>query len=321
MIREKDGIHFDLEKKIVADARNAGGDINFVSHAHFDHLTKGGEVVCSEETARIGEERSGEEITYKEAHESIELLPSGHIIGSRAALIHWDRDILYTGDVSTRDRLYLEGFKSVDADVLVVESTYGIPAYKFPDQEKVEARIIDWIRNTSEPLILFGYSLGKAQKIQKIVEEATSRPVLAHGAVKRMNDIVGEVTDLEFEALPYGENRELMQEDGILIAPSRASRSDWIEKLVNETGAKKAGFSGWAAQESFKHRGGYDATFTLSDHCDFEELVELVEKVDPEKVYTHHGFDEAFASYLSRELGYSARTLKKNQSTLEDFSF
>jgi putative mRNA 3-end processing factor len=166
---------------------------------------------------------------------------------------------------------------------------------------------------------LFGYSLGKAQKIQKLVEEATERPILAHGAVKKMNDRVEEASDLSFQAEEYTENKELMEEKGILVAPSKSSQSDWVEKLVDKNGAVKAGFSGWAATESFKYRGGYDETFQLSDHCDFDDLVELVEKVDPEEVYTQHGFDEEFASYLKREKGFNARALKQNQSSLTDF--
>ena len=318
-ITEKDGIHVGGEKKVVADSRSSSGDLNLVSHAHFDHMHQGNaEIICSELTAKLSEARSGEKIKRKDS-DKIELIPSGHILGSSAALIRGEEDVLYTGDVSLRDRVYLEGFKPVSANILVMESTYGIPAYTFPEQEVVEQRIRSFVQEESSPLILFGYSLGKAQKIQKIIREATDRPLLAHGAVKKMNDVVEEASDLKFSAKQYGENREKMKKDGILVAPSRSSQSDWVEKLVEETGAKKAGFSGWAATESFRHRGGYDKTFQLSDHCDFNELVELVEKVDPEEVYVQHGFASEFASYLKRELGYNARALKQNQSSLTDF--
>ncbi|MFB6265777.1 MAG: mRNA cleavage and polyadenylation specificity factor-like protein, partial [Candidatus Nanohaloarchaea archaeon] len=319
VIKERDGIHIDGERKVVADGRSSSGDINFVSHAHFDHLHQGSEeVLCSGVTARLTEARTGEEVRKLSGVDGIEMLESGHIIGSRAALVRGDRDVLYTGDVSLRDRLYLEGFEPVEAEVLVVESTYGIPSYSFPPQEEVERRIREWLENEERPMLLFGYSLGKAQKIQKLVEETVDRPLLVHGAVKKMNDAVEEATQLSFDAVPYGENRERL-EDGVLVAPSRLSNSDWADELVEDFDAVKAGFSGWAAQDSFRYRGDYDRAFTLSDHCGFDELVELVEEVDPDRVYTHHGFDEAFASYLRREQGLSARTLKKNQSTLDDF--
>jgi putative mRNA 3-end processing factor len=322
MIREKDGIHFELpDRKFVADSRSASGDVNFVSHAHMDHVHQSdAEVVCSDLTASLAEARTDEKVNRVENHD-VELLPSGHILGSSAAVFGEEKKYLYTGDVSLRDRRYLEGFDPVSADVLVVESTYGIPAYTFPEQKEVEQRIIDWIRdNSNEPLYLFGYSLGKAQKIQHIVEEATDRPVLAHGAVKKMNEVVEEASDLKFDAKAYGENKKLLEEENaVLIAPSRSSKADWMEKNIEKFGGLKAGFSGWAAQESFKYRGGYDETFCLSDHCDFDELVELVKKVDPEEVYTHHGFDEEFAAYLKKEMGVNARALKKNQTSLGQF--
>jgi Cft2 family RNA processing exonuclease len=42
----------------------------------------------------------------------------------------------------------------------------------------------------------------------------------------------------------------------------------------------------------------------LSDHADFDELLELVERVHPKKIYTHHGYKE-FADIL-RARGHDA---------------
>jgi putative mRNA 3-end processing factor len=322
MIRESDGIHIDGSKKVVADSRNARGDVNFVSHAHFDHMHQDSEteVVCSELTAKLMEARTGNSVRFTDSHSDMELIPSGHILGSTAAVVKGERKVLYTGDFSPRKRCYINGFEPVDADVMILETTYGIPAYTFPEQRELEQRIVDWIQDNDQPLFLFGYSLGKAQKIQHLVREATDRPLVAHGAVQNMNTAVEGLTEMEFNSVPYGENKDLLKEDGIFIGPTNFSRNDALNKLVEKVNGVKAGFSGWAATGSYQYRGGYDVTFPMSDHADFDELVETVKQVDPEKVYTTHGFDEAFASYLSRELGYNARALKKNQSSLTDFS-
>ncbi|MFB6208694.1 MAG: hypothetical protein ABEJ56_00985 [Candidatus Nanohaloarchaea archaeon] len=318
MIKSSNGIRIERSGGVVADGPRNQEEHLVVSHAHADHAVKNDEVIaCSELTGSILEERFGIE-AERNVPESIELIDAGHILGSSAVLV--EDEILYTGDISTSERLYLEGFKPVSAEKLVIESTYGIPNYTFPEQEKVVERIREWIReNDSRPLFLFGYSLGKAQKIQKIAQEATAREIIAHGAVRRMNEVVEANTGLEFRAKKYGENKDLLDKNAIFIGPSRASKSDYIEKLVEKHDGVKAGFSGWAVDESFRYRGGYDKTFPLSDHCDFKDLVEVVKKVDPEKVYTHHGFDEAFASFLKRELGFNARALKNNQSSLGDF--
>ncbi len=323
-VRHKDGIHFDLSQRFVADSRSAAGDVNIVTHAHADHLlTKNAEnVVCSPLTAALAEARNDVSIEFAEQHDNVELLPSGHIVGSTAAQITDNgRTYLYTGDVSTRDRCYMEGFDPVDADELIIETTYGVPAYTFPEQDKLEAEIGEWLQeNSGKPLFLFGYSLGRAQKLQYLVQEYTDRDIVAHGAVHNMNQVIQQFTELDFGAAPYSANKAQVTEgDTVFVLPSRCARSEWVNDLVEKAGAKKVGFSGWAVSDKYRYRGGYDATFPLSDHCDFQELVELVQAVDPETVYTHHGFDEAFAAFLRDEYGYSARPLKESQASLTEF--
>lgn len=320
MIREKDGIHIDGDKLYVADSRGSKGDVNIVSHAHFDHLhLDDNRVVCSSETAELAEARTGNEVAHTEETGDVKLVPSGHIIGSRAAVVKGEEDVLYTGDFSTETRSHMEGFRPPEADTVVIETTYGIPNYRFPDQKEVEKRIADWVKDTEKPLFLYGYSLGKAQKIQSIVQEATDRPVVAHGAVEKMNEAVEKVSDLSFRARSYSDNRQVMEENGVFIGPTRSAKKDSMNEFVEKVGGVKAGFSGWAVSDSYRYRGGYDKTFVLSDHADFDGLIETVKQVDPEKVYTTHGFDEAFASHLSNELGFNAKALKKNQTSLTDF--
>lgn len=319
MISLKDGIHVDGRIKTVLDARSSDAEVNFVSHAHSDHSPrKDSKVVCSELTSKLCQKRTGNEFTT-DRHDSIEMHKAGHIIGSRAGLIKGEKDVLYTGDVSMQDRLYLDGFQPVNADILIIESTYGIPAYTLPEQKQIVKDIQDWLERSEGPLFLFGYSLGRAQKINYILQELEEKEILVHEAVANMNKVIEEETDLEFRYKSYTDNKENIDEDTAVILPPRCSRSDWVEELVEKTGGVKVGFSGWAAHDSFKNRGNYDKTFALSDHCGFEDLVELVKQVEPEKVYTHHGFDEEFASYLRRELGFNARSLKKNQSSLDEF--
>lgn len=319
MISLKDGIHVDANEEIVMDARTDKTKINFVSHAHADHsLRTDTEVIASDITRKLAEKRNNVDLTTID-RDIIELKNSGHIIGSRAALVKGNKKVLYTGDVSTSERLYLKGFKPVDADILVIESTYGISSYSLPEQSKVVKNISNWMSSTDRTQFLFGYSLGKAQKLNYIAQQFPEKRILVHGAIEKMNNVLEKENIQDFRYESYKDNREDIDQDTVVILPSRCSRTDWVEKLVKENHGVKAGFSGWAVNESFKYRGVYDTTFALSDHCGFDDLVELVKKVDPEKVYTHHGFDEAFASYLRKEMKYNARSLKKNQSSLTDF--
>jgi putative mRNA 3-end processing factor len=64
---------------------------------------------------------------------------------------------------------------------------------------------------------------------------------------------------------------------------------------------------------------GADYSFPLSDHCDYQELINLVQSVSPEMVYTVHGFATEFARDLKR-MGFSARPLAAYQSSLSDYT-
>jgi putative mRNA 3-end processing factor len=55
----------------------------------------------------------------------------------------------------------------------------------------------------------------------------------------------------------------------------------------------------------------------MSDHCDFNELVDLVVQSGAEQVYTIHGFVDEFAEHL-RTMGINAQPLVKN--SLDDFT-
>jgi Cft2 family RNA processing exonuclease len=66
--------------------------------------------------------------------------------------------------------------------------------------------------------------------------------------------------------------------------------------------------SGWALDPSARFRYGADASFCLSDHADYQDLLAYVAQVQPECVYTVHGYATEFAAEL-RRLGYRAHAL------------
>ncbi len=55
----------------------------------------------------------------------------------------------------------------------------------------------------------------------------------------------------------------------------------------------------------------------MSDHCDFNELVDMVVQSGAEQVYTIHGFVDEFAEHLQK-IGINAQPLLEN--SLDDFT-
>lgn len=328
----RDGVQIDLAtgETFVADATEPADDIIALSHAHGDHLYSRApaDVICSDLTARLAAARREDEgALSRTTHQAVEQVPAGHVPGSRATIVE-DSDettYLYTGDFSTRDRFTLDGFDAEavaaehDIDVLITETTYGKPEYVFEEQDVLETRIIDWLDDTYEtPIILFGYTLGRAQELELLVNRSERERLFVTEATERLNDVIGDAHDIDFAAERYGQDVTIRSGDA-LVLPAQTNKLSFVNHIVENTGAVKAGFSGWAIEDSFKYRGDYDETFVLSDHSDFSELTATVEALDPERVYTQHGFTDAFATHLETDLNIEARSLRKNQTSLDAF--
>ena len=317
----RDGIEIELSDgtRVVCDADDPDGDVNVVTHAHGDHYPDGeATAVCSPLTADLATTRRDTPL-HRTTDDRVELIPAGHVAGSRAALVT-DPDgtrYLYTGDVCTRSRFYLDGFEPPDADVLVVEATYGDPAYVFPDHDTVAAEIRSWLASTAAPVLLLGYALGRAQKLQLLADRAGRDRIFTTDAVRRVNEVIEAHRDVRFDVRPYEDDTTLADGDAFVV-PMTSGRINWISSLAESAGAVTAGFSGWAIEESFKFRGDFDETFPLSDHCDFTELLDLVDAVDPDRVYTQHGSVTTLAEQLT-DVGYDATALRRNQLSLGDF--
>src|SRR5439155_25430141 len=99
----------------------------------------------------------------------ITLIPAGHILGSAQFFLESDAaSLLYTGDFKLRAGLSAEPAEWRHADTLIMETTYGLPRYRFPPTAEVIEAMVAFCREALDEgavPILFGYSLGKAQEI------------------------------------------------------------------------------------------------------------------------------------------------------------
>ncbi len=281
----------------------------FVSHAHFDHLpSRSCKCMCSPETAALAKLR-GVALTC-ESIAGVKLLDTGHILGSRAALI--EDFLLFTGDICLRARGFMSGFKPVRAQVLVIESTYGSSSFQFPNAEDVvkEARdIIEEELSRGHPVILMGYPLGKAQILLHFFNSIAQ--VIAHSMIVRFTEAYRRFgVDLP-AVMSYPKARAsgaLEKESWVMLSPMYTSRSPMIQALKRRHDVRLIAFSGWAAVSSFKAKLGADYSFPLSDHADFKDLLRVVEAVSPELVVTYHGQSSSLAKAL-REMGFTAESL------------
>ncbi len=313
-----DGLKLALDPLWKTDA-----NLTFISHAHLDHVSRNpgpGKVITSKETARILHDRGIDVPKSTEKHDKIQLFDSGHIVGSRGIMI--EDEIFYTGDIAGRSRAFLEKGKVPKARVLIVESTYGKPEFKFPPVAQVVKRtveLIDEAQTKEHPVVLMGYPLGKSQILTDLFQKYT--PIYLQGSVAKMNDSCIALGVKLPKLETYAEAREkklLEKRDWILISPVYSGRSTFLKNLKRKYQAISISFTGWALHSSYKCAMAVDHALPLSDHCDFGELEDLVQRCDPEEVYVTHGFTGEFATHLIHE-GYKATALNWRQRPLSDF--
>jgi len=280
---------------------------SFVSHAHSDHVAPHAEILCSAGTSRLMQARlPGRRretlLEFGAPHElqpgcTVRLYPAGHIFGSAQFHATHERfgTLLYTGDFKLRPGLSAEACATPRADVLIMETTFGLPRYVFPPTATVLGEIIAFCQQALHEHrvpVLFGYSLGKSQELLRALGGA-GLPVMLHAETLRLTRVY-EQLGMRFET-PYRAFAAAEAAGHVVLCPPQAANSSFLRRIE---GRRTAMVTGWAMDPGAAYRYQCDAAFPLSDHADFPDLLAFVERVQPRQVYTVHGFTREFARTL-----------------------
>jgi putative mRNA 3-end processing factor len=295
-------------------------DMIFVSHAHTDHLYKNcgkhnslkSKTLASRETSLIAEARGYRFMNSEQEHDGFKLIDTGHILGSKGLLVSGD-EVYYTGDISIKERAFMRPALIPQVQTLIIESTFGRPQYVFPDLREVihnTNKIISEMYDKGIPVLLMGYPLGKAQLLTELFGHWN--PLYVHDSVYNMNSIYSKLGVPLKHIMKHSsaEDQNLLSKDKpwIMITPLFHGRNGFVKRMRQRYGAITIGFSGWAVDTKYKFMMGLDYTLPMSDHCDYNDLIHVVRKCTPKKIYTFHGFAIDFAKTL-RRLGFDAEPL------------
>lgn len=305
MLDFEDGVHW-IGTDIFVDSRRSR-DRGIVTHAHSDHVGRHKRWVASPATAALCARRWGAadlevhefHAPWEEHGARVTLLPAGHMLGSAMVLVErGGTRALYTGDFRLSASATAEPCAPVAADVLIMECTFGDPRYRFPDRLEVMDQLCDFVEQTlalDAVPVLYAYSLGKAQEVARLLTQRGIRVWLPDQAWS-MLEIYREFGH-EF---PGCERFEMTSpQNGVVIIPPGLKTRDLVRSFRRR---RTAAVTGWALDRWRLPR--CDAAFPISDHADFDELLDLIRRVAPRKIYTLHGPDR-FAQCL-RRLGHDA---------------
>ena len=260
-----------------------------ISHAHADHAISGNNMVyCTEATSAFMKLRYGKNaakifnvIDYNQPFNiggvTISLIPAGHMLGSAQVLMEYEgARYLYTGDYKLQPDATCEPIEWVKTDVLITESTFADPAILHPDPVAEIQKLNDIKTN----ILLGAYGLGKSQRLINLINTyAPQKKILAHFRITPINAIYEKM------GFPPGKyqvyNRKLMknQEEFVYIVPPFT-----FDSYIKATGVKRLFASGWKNLQVNKQD-----TLFISDHVDWNDILQTIKNTQPKQVWTLHG--------------------------------
>jgi Cft2 family RNA processing exonuclease len=214
------------------------------------------------------------------------------------------QSLLYTGDFKLDASATAEPAELPHADILVMESTFGQPRYRLPPRDEVISTLLGIVRSAlaaGQTPVVHAYPLGKSQEVTRILT-SHGIGVLQHPAIFAISQIY---QDFGVDLGQFGRcNGEPPSGRAVVTLPRGMNgfRLAGLGKTVS------IGVTGWAMDHGTRFRLGVDHALPLSDHADFDQLIEAVRRVAPREVYCTHGPHE-FVDHL-RDLGINAFPLQ-----------
>ncbi|WP_316800643.1 exonuclease [Pedobacter frigidisoli] len=274
-----------------------------VSHAHGDHAIGGSQnVYCTAATESFMKHRyrkfAAVDFHIQQYNEifniggvEISFHAAGHILGSAQVLmVYQGVRYLYTGDYKLEADITCEPFEFVQADVLITESTFANPDTRHPSAIEEIKKLND----TASNIMLGAYALGKSQRIIQLLNDfCPDKNIMVHHSIMPFVKIYEEYGVKLGAYKMY--DRKVMKNNHqhqVYIVPPMVFHS--YHKAINVV---RAFASGW---KNLQQQNGI--SLYISDHADWDAILETIQKVKPVQVWTLHGDGSQLKDYFSSSL-------------------
>lgn len=307
-----------------------------VTHAHADHARGGSQrYIATAETAAIMRARIAADLPidvvaygerFRLGEVELSLHPAGHVLGSAQVLLRPDDGPTWcvTGDYKVEPDITCATFEQQRCDVLVTESTFGLPVFRWRPDAEVVGSMNEWRAENARAgrtSVLLGYALGKAQRILASLDPSIG-PIGVHGSVKTVCEIY-ERHGIGFPSYVHAnaETANDLKGAGTIVAPPSALGGPWLRRFAGSRGGlRTAMVSGWMNLRGRRRWRGTDRGFVLSDHADWHGLLRTIDRSGASRVLATHGYASQLARFLREDRGIDADVLPTRFGDGEDDS-
>jgi putative mRNA 3-end processing factor len=318
-----------LGKNVACDAFDESKPLRVVTHAHADHmmglqqsLRTCKKVLMTRATKDLIDVMMNplflmgglvETLDYRETlryeEEGVMLFPADHILGAAQVLVE-DAEgtrIVFTGDFRVDET------PALDADILVMEATYGAPACKRSFNRDIKELLVSLVEEGLKqgPVYVFGYH-GKLQEVMQILHGVGLKvPFVVPERVLHVSKVC-ELHGMRLGRLILSEEseaKELLERNSPCIVFYHMGSRNKVGQAVF-----RVYVSGWEFDSPCREIADKEYVIALSDHSDFNGLMEYVRRSKPKLVVTDNfrvGYAETLAREIRKRFGISAVALPK----------
>ncbi len=268
------------------------------------------------------------------------LYDAGHIPGSAGVLVTGSKKVFYTGDIQLQESHLLHGsVLPKKADVVITESTYGHKDHpNRRDEEKKLLELIEEAFSNDGSVLLPVFSVGRAQEVLLVLEKYADT-IAIDGMVKTASEIIADysarlksakklhslLSQVKFLESEQDRDQATKKHQIIIASAGMLGGGPAVRYLrdMKDEGSSKVIFSGYLIEGTpgrnimqtgiFENQDeGFEVKcqlhrIDLSAHSGKSDLLEIIERTEPELVVCVHGDScMEFAKDIKNTLGIDA---------------
>ena len=282
-----------------------------ITHGHSDHARAGhGSVLATSSTLKIMAARYGNDFAGSTQSAvlgealhigdvDVTFHPAGHVLGSaQIAVEQQGFRIVASGDYKRRADPTCLPFVPVPCDIFITEATFALPVFRHPEAEAEVARLLASLAQFPERAHLVGaYSLGKAQRVIRMLRDAGyDRTIYLHGSMEKLCRLYEEegvaLGSLASATIAKGQKGDFA--GAVVVCPPSEIAERWARRFPDPVPCFA---SGWMRIRQRAKQAGVELPLIISDHADWDELIETIAEIGPSAVWVTHGREEALVRW------------------------
>ena len=118
-----------------------------------------------------------------------------------------------------------------------------------------------------------------------------------HNSINKINNCYKKLGIDIFETDKFDKTQNFdVYKGSLILLPPALNKGAFLKKFKE---IQTSFASGWMSIRALRKRSGYDKGFVISDHADWDAILNTIKESEAKSIFFHHGDSEALIRYLN----------------------